>query len=112
MSRIVFFLLVILLSTSCEPDSKTDISAPNPIAYDTPKDISEVEPRFKPAAGEQQFRAACITCHSLRYIEMQPDFSRKTWTKIVDKMVHSFGAPLDSVSAKAVVDYLVAAKGK
>ena len=43
---------------------------------------------------------------------MQPPFPRKTWEKIVDKMVKNFGAPIPDSSAKAIVDYLVATKGK
>jgi hypothetical protein len=62
--------------------------------------------------GEEEFKMYCITCHSLRYIEMQPPFPRKTWEKIVDKMVKNFGAPIPDSSAKVIVDYLVAVKGK
>ena len=84
----------------------------NPIAYDTPKSIQDIEVHFYPAAGEEQFKSGCITCHSLRYIEMQPDFPRKTWEKIVDKMVHTFGAPITDSSAKIIAGYLVSVKGK
>ena len=85
---------------------------PNPIAYDTPKDIYEVEVRLPSAPGETELRKHCITCHSYRYIEMQPAFPEKTWTKIVDKMVHTFGAPIPDSSVKNIVNYLVAIKGK
>jgi mono/diheme cytochrome c family protein len=62
--------------------------------------------------GEELFNSNCITCHSLRYIDMQPQFSRKTWQKIVDKMVKNFGAPISDSSANEIVDYLVLVKGK
>ena len=104
-------LCILVYSCSSKREETTGQNA-NPIAYDTPKDIHEVEVHFKPAAGEELFKASCLTCHSLRYIEMQPDFPRKTWEKIVDKMVHSFGAPIPDSSAKIIVDYLVAVKGK
>src|SRR5689334_14341192 len=61
--------------------------------------------------GEELFKANCITCHTLRYIEMQPDFPRKTWEKITDKMIKNFGAPIPDSSAKKIVDYLVEIKG-
>ena len=61
--------------------------------------------------GEELFRMHCITCHSLRYIEMQPDFTRKTWEKITDKMIKSFGAPIPDSSAAIIVDYLMSVKG-
>jgi hypothetical protein len=67
---------------------------------------------FTKVPGEELFKAGCITCHSLRYIEMQPPFPRKTWEKIVDKMIKNFGAPIPDSSAKVIVDYLVTIKGK
>jgi len=61
--------------------------------------------------GEELFRTHCITCHTLRYIDMQPKFHRKTWEKITDKMIKSFGAPISDSSAVLIVDYLMAVKG-
>jgi hypothetical protein len=61
--------------------------------------------------GEELFKMHCITCHSLRYIEMQPAFTRKTWEKITDKMIRNFGAPVPDSSAKKIVDFLVTLKG-
>ena len=60
---------------------------------------------------KQEFRARCITCHSLRYIETQPNFSRETWEKIVEKMSKNFGASIPDTSAKMIVDYLMEIKG-
>lgn len=76
------------------------------------KDISSVEVQLPDSIGAGLLKASCITCHSLRYIEMQPPFPRKTWEKIVDKMRKSFGAPLTDSSATVIVNYLVAIKGK
>ena len=105
--------LLCILAISCNSRrEETGVSNANPIAYDTPKDIHDVEVHFKPAAGEDLFKVSCLTCHSLRYIEMQPDFPRETWEKIVDKMIHTFGAPITDSSKKVIVDYLVEVKGK
>jgi hypothetical protein len=49
----------------------------------------------------------CQTCHTPRYVEMQPKLSKKSWEKIVDKMIHAYGAPIDSLTAKRIVEYLV-----
>jgi len=83
------------------------------------KDVRDTEVKLPPAegaelfaTGAEAFKANCITCHSLRYIQMQPDFPEKTWQKIVDKMVKSFGAPIPDSTSKAIVKYLVAIKGK
>lgn len=64
------------------------------------------------AKGEELFKTHCITCHTLRYIDMQPEFPRKTWEKITDKMIKSFGAPIPDSSAVLIVDYLMSIKGK
>ena len=61
--------------------------------------------------GEELFRMHCITCHTLGYIDMQPDFTRKTWEKITDKMIKSFGAPIPDSAAVEIVDYLMFVKG-
>jgi len=77
-----------------------------------PEDNSDVKSLFTQTPGEEVFKTSCITCHSLRYIQMQPPFPRKTWEKIVDKMIKNFGAPIPDSSAKAIVDYLAIVKGK
>ena len=74
--------------------------------------VSSAEVNFPDAPGAQTFKENCITCHSARYVEMQPDFSVKTWEKTVDKMIKIYGAPISDSSAKVIVDYLVAIKGK
>ena len=83
------------------------------------KDVRDTEVKLPPAegaelfaTGAEAFKANCITCHSLRYIQMQPGFPEKSWQKIVDKMVKSFGAPIPDSTSKAIVKYLVAIKGK
>lgn len=54
----------------------------------------------------------CGICHSNQYINMQPAFPQATWEKIVDKMIHNFGAPVsDSTSRNAIVKYLVDIRG-
>jgi hypothetical protein len=61
--------------------------------------------------GDELLTRNCITCHSKKYIDMQPSFTRKTWEKIVSKMIKNFGAPVSDSSAKLIVDYLVQTKG-
>lgn len=53
-----------------------------------------------------------MPCHSLRYIEMQPNMPHKAWEKTVTKMIKMYGAPVrDSLEAAAIVDYLTEIKG-
>lgn len=69
-------------------------------------------PDFPEHEGKVEFMSYCAICHSLKYITMQPAFSAKTWGAEVDKMVHKYNAPIDSVTCKKIVAYLVAVKGK
>jgi hypothetical protein len=69
-------------------------------------------PQFPKHNGKGEFVSYCSMCHSLQYIVMQPDFPRKTWEAEVTKMIVKFKAPIDSVTAKKIVEYLVAVKSK
>jgi hypothetical protein len=69
------------------------------------------EPTFPDVEGRQVFLSNCITCHSTRYISMQPNFPRKTWQAEVTKMIEKFKAPIDTSLVKQIVDYLVRIKG-
>jgi hypothetical protein len=75
-------------------------------------DITDVVVALPYAKGAEQVERSCVPCHSLRYIEMQPHMTRKSWEKIVTKMIKNFGAPVrDSIAATEIVDYLVAIRG-
>jgi len=67
---------------------------------------------FPEHAGKAEFVSYCGICHSLKYISSQPDFPRKTWDAEVHKMITKYNAPIDSPTAKTIVDYLVAIKSK
>ncbi len=69
-------------------------------------------PAFPEHEGKAEFMSYCAICHSLKYITMQPDFPAKTWDAEVTKMITKFHAPIDSVNAKKIVEYLVSVKGK
>ncbi|MFM2207392.1 MAG: hypothetical protein RL213_1367 [Bacteroidota bacterium] len=68
---------------------------------------NEVPMDFGKGPGAEAFIANCQTCHTARYALIQPDLSRKAWEKTVDKMIHVYGAQIDSVTASLIVDYLV-----
>lgn len=80
---------------------------------DTVMDIKAVTVTLPYAKGLGLVETSCVPCHSLRFIEIQPNFDHKTWNKIVTKMIKNFGAPVqDTVVRNEIVDYLVAVKGK
>nr|MBK9653438.1 cytochrome c [Bacteroidota bacterium] len=79
---------------------------------DKEKTRADIESMFTNAPGEEVYKANCITCHSLKYVDMQPSFPHKTWEKTVDKMIKNFGAPIPDSTAKVIVEYLMAERKK
>ena len=77
------------------PDSNFQVSAyPVPAADLAPGD------------GLQDVQIYCNTCHSLRYISMQPPLPTATWEAEVIKMNKTFGAAIPEDSTKKIVLYL------
>lgn len=76
---IAFFLMSLMLlfnacqSSNASPQQKKVI------------DIKDVEVKFPDLPGYTEFKAGCITCHSLRYIEMQPDFPERPGTRLLKR---------------------------
>jgi mono/diheme cytochrome c family protein len=62
------------------------------------------------APGRDAFAAACLTCHSTRYIAMQPALSAAKWTESVQKMAKVYGAPIAEEQVPQIVQYLVQTK--
>ena len=99
-----FFLL--LFTVSCSQEEQP--SSPRPAVID----LSEVKVELPEAPGKELVQYSCVTCHSLRYIEMQPHLSEKAWEKTVNKMIHTYGAQMrDSSSAKQIIHYLASIRG-
>ena len=79
------------------PDSSYQVPAyPVPAADLTPGD------------GLQDVRIYCNTCHSPRYITMQPPLPAATWEAEVDKMNKSFGAAIPEENTQRIILYLQA----
>ncbi len=66
---------------------------------------------LKPGEGKATVNIYCIMCHSLDYITMQPDFSRAQWAGTVNKMIKTFGAPVNDENAKIIINYLATQYG-
>jgi mono/diheme cytochrome c family protein len=69
------------------------------------------EPLFPPGPGREEFVAACVVCHSPRYITMQPPFTRSAWLGEVNKMKDVYGAHISDQQVPQIVDYLVSING-
>src|SRR5205814_1706122 len=72
-------------------------------------------PRFEPnmpiAPGRDEFMRTCVSCHSARYVTMQPPFPRRQWEQTVRKMITAYGAPVDEFQVGKITDYLYAIDG-
>ena len=61
-----------------------------------------------PGDGLQDVRIYCNTCHSPRYITMQPPLPAATWESEVNKMNKSFGAGIPEENTRNIIRYLQA----
>lgn len=64
-----------------------------------------------PGPNAQAITANCLACHSAGMVLTQPSLSRATWDGIVEKMIHTYKAPIGQNEVAAIVDYLQATKG-
>jgi hypothetical protein len=61
-----------------------------------------------PGDGLRDVQIYCNTCHSPRYITMQPPLPAATWEAEVDKMNKTFGAAIPEENTKRIILYLQA----
>ena len=61
---------------------------------------------FPSGDGVTEVKAYCNTCHSPRYITMQPPLPAAVWTAEVNKMVNSYGAAIPDDAKQKIIEYL------
>jgi hypothetical protein len=61
-----------------------------------------------PGDGLQDVQIYCNTCHSPRYITMQPPLAAATWEAEVNKMNKAFGAGIPDDATQKIILYLQA----
>ena len=106
---IILFSLFIASCASTEDQSEEALEVEIGKAIPINEVIVELPERY----GKELVQINCAPCHSLRYIEMQPELTRKSWDKIVQKMIKHFGAPIeDTLVSNQIVDYLYSIRGK
>jgi cytochrome c5 len=102
-------LLAVVLATACRPQASPE---PTPDEMVHTLTLPELPaPELPDAPGRAFFVAACSTCHTTRYVLDQPPFARPQWTAEVDKMQHTYGAPIPDEAVAPIIDYLVAVRG-
>ena len=65
-------------------------------------------PELEPGEGRDLVTGYCNTCHSPRYILMQPPLSHDQWAAEVTKMVKTFGMPIPDSDQTIIINYLSA----
>jgi hypothetical protein len=94
-----------------EPSAKYD-TIPEPGLENLPA-VTDIKTVLPQAGYVELIEMNCTPCHSLRYIEMQPLLTYKTWEKTIDKMIAAYGAPIrDTITKRNIINYLYAIKGK
>jgi len=93
------------------PVGQPGIQQTVPESFSTDSNYSAGQyPQFDPdlAAGEgkETLELYCSTCHSPRYVTMQPPLSADAWTAEVEKMRKTFGASIPDEDAKKIAQYL------
>jgi mono/diheme cytochrome c family protein len=58
--------------------------------------------------GRQEVQIYCNTCHSPRYITMQPPLPAAAWEAEVNKMNKTFGAAIPDEETRKIIRYLQA----
>ena len=59
-------------------------------------------------AGRAETEISCSTCHSPRYITMQPPLPAAAWDSVVRKMIKTYGAQISDADAQKIIRYLEA----
>src|ERR1019366_6521125 len=73
--------------------------------------LPHFEPDLPVAPGRDEFMVVCVSCHSPRYVTMQPLFPQRQWEETVDKMVKVYGAQMDQEQRQPIIGYLVTIHG-
>lgn len=63
-------------------------------------------PELAPGEGREAVQSYCATCHSTRYITMQPPLPPETWAAEVNKMVNVMGQPIPDEVQPIIIKYL------
>ena len=75
--------------------------------FAVPAAAEEQPIRLKEAPGLDKVVSNCGVCHSLDYIQMNSPFPNAAlWDSEVNKMIKTFGAPIEDADAAAIKNYL------
>jgi mono/diheme cytochrome c family protein len=93
------------------PDGFGQITQSAPVALeDGSSYAAAVYPAFPiqlaEGAGRGETQISCNTCHTVRYITMQPPLPAATWDAEVHKMIKTYGGQISDADAQKIIQYL------
>jgi hypothetical protein len=86
-------------------------SAPAPLLPDANYEVSAYPVpalELAPGDGRPDVQIHCNTCHSPRYVTMQPPLPAATWEAEVNKMNKAYGAGISEDTTRKIIAYLQA----
>ena len=84
------------------PAGKVQAISFKPVAVEFPSSDRE----FPPGPGAELVANNCVSCHSSGMILNQPMLTKATWTAEVNKMLHTYKAPVAEEDVEPIVAYL------
>jgi hypothetical protein len=63
-------------------------------------------PELDAGEGREAVASNCSTCHSTRYITMQPPLPAAAWEAEVNKMINAFGLDVPPETKPVIIHYL------
>jgi cytochrome c5 len=108
MKRLLFTLMILILTLLTGMASAQDSASPQPSDKGTVHSITlpDIRVELKDGPGRVKTETFCNICHSVGYILMQPKANRAQWTASVNKMIKTFGAPIQPEDAETIITYI------
>jgi mono/diheme cytochrome c family protein len=72
--------------------------------------LPHFQANLPPGPERDAFARACLTCHTTRYITIQPPLTAAKWEENVRKMIKTYGATIADEQVPKIVQYLMATK--
>ncbi len=88
------------------PGPTSASTAPSFVLKSVSVELPASDAAFPAATGVDVMAANCLACHSAGMVLTQPALSKAAWQAEVEKMIHTFKAPVAERDVAAIVDYL------
>ena len=91
--------------------SATTAGAAGITLHSVSADLPVGDRMFPGGADAEAINNNCLSCHSAGMVLNQPDLTRSTWERVVEKMRSQYKAPVAAEDVPAIVAYLASHKG-